>query len=138
MASKDQAEYVDAIVQVRYAETDQMGFAYYANYFVWFEVGRTNFCRARGFTYADLERDTETFIPVIEARCQYKQRVCYDDELLVRTRVKEFHRLMLTFSYELLDRRTGALHAVGETRHVFTGSDGRPKSLPGKYRTYFE
>ena len=138
MAAEDRTEHVDAVLQVRYAETDQMGFAYYANYFVWFEVGRTNFCRARGFTYADLERTTQTFIPVIEARCRYLRSVRYDDELLVRTRVKEFHRRMLTFSYELLDRRTGAVHAVGETRHVFTGSDGRPRSLPREYTTYFE
>jgi acyl-CoA thioester hydrolase len=59
-------------LRVRYAETDQMGYAYYANYFVWFEVGRTDFCRARGFTYADLERETGTFLPVIEADCRYR------------------------------------------------------------------
>jgi acyl-CoA thioester hydrolase len=138
MVAKEHAEYVDEMIRVRYSETDQMGVAYYANYLAWFEVGRTSFCRAHGFTYADMEQTTETFFPVVEARCKYLRSVSYDDELIIRTRVKAFHRWMVSFSYEVLDREGQILHAVGETKHVFTGKDGRAKSLPPEYRAYFK
>ena len=128
-------DYVDVPLRVRYAETDQMGRAYYANYFVWFEVARTSFCRARGFSYAELERETNTFLPVVETVCRYHRALGYDDDFTVRTRVSEFRSRAMTFDYQVLDS-TGRLVASGSTRHLFTGEDGRPKAFPQSYRRF--
>ena len=129
-------EHVDVPLCVRYAETDQMGRAYYANYFVWFEVARTTYCKARGFSYAELERRTGTFLPVVETVCRYHRSLSYDDEFIVRTRVTEFRSRAMTFDYQVLDGE-GRLVATGFTRHLFTGEDGRPKVFPPEYRSYF-
>ncbi|UCF37981.1 MAG: acyl-CoA thioesterase [Acidobacteriota bacterium] len=130
--------YVDARMRVRYAETDQMGVAYYSNYLVWFEVGRTEYCRARGFAYSDLEEDNETFLPVVEANCRYLKPLLYDREFVVRTRVKTFRRRFLAFTYEVFSADLETLHAEGETKHVFTGPDGRPKSLPEEFHRFLQ
>ncbi len=130
------SDHVDVPLCVRYAETDQMGRAYYANYFVWFEVGRTSFCKARGFSYAELERRTGTFLPVVETVCRYHRSLSYDDEFIVRTRVTEFRSRAMTFDYQVLDAE-GRLVATGFTRHLFTGENGRPKVFPLEYRSYF-
>ncbi len=130
------SDFVDVPLQVRYSETDQMGRAYYGEYFVWFEVARTSYCKARGFSYADLERQTQTFLPVVEANCRYLCPLAYDDEFVVRTRVVELRSRSMTFSYEVLGK-AGQRIAVGLSRHVFTGADGRPKKLPDAYRRYF-
>lgn len=119
-------------VKVRYAETDQMGVAYYANYFVWFEVGRSQFCNDRGFSYRDMERETELFMIVAEAHCRYKTPARYEDDLTIRTRISELTRRTLRFSYEI-KRADGALVATGDTLHVLINADGRPSSLPEKY-----
>ena len=74
----------EAAVSVRYAETDQMGFAYYANYLAWFEVGRCEWLRSLGWSYRDLEVRDAVMLPVIEAHCEYRQPARYDDELLIR------------------------------------------------------
>lgn len=129
-------DYVDVPLRVRYAETDQMGRAYYSNYFVWFEVGRTSFCKARGFSYAELERRTRTYLPVVETTCRYHRSLSYDDDFVVRTRVTEFRSRAMTFDYEVIDAE-GRLIATGSTRHLFTGQDGRPKAFPEAYRRFF-
>lgn len=121
-------------VRVRYAETDQMGVAYYANYFVWFEVGRGKFCNDCGFSYRDMERETGLFLSVAEARCRYKAPARYEDELIIRTRIADLSRRMLRFIYEI-SRADGALLATGETLHVLINSEGRPSSLPEKYQS---
>ena len=118
--------------KVRYAETDQMGVAYYANYFVWFEVGRSQYCNDCGFSYRDMERETGLFLIVAEASCRYKAPARYEDELLIRTRVTESTRRTLRFSYEI-ERADGAAVATGETLHVLINAAGRPSSFPEKY-----
>ena len=118
--------------KVRYAETDQMGVAYYANYFVWFEVGRSQYCNDCGFSYRDMERETGLFLIVAEASCRYKAPARYEDELLIRTRVTESTRRTLRFSYEI-ERADGAIVATGETLHVLINAAGRPSSFPEKY-----
>jgi len=120
--------------KVRYAETDQMGVAYYANYFVWFEVGRSQYCNDCGFSYRDMERETGLFLIVAEASCRYKAPARYEDELLIRTRVTESTRRTLRFSYEI-ERADGAIVATGETLHVLINAAGRPSSFPEKYLT---
>lgn len=121
-------------VRVRYAETDQMGVAYYANYFVWFEVGRSQFCNDCGFSYRDMEKETGLFMIVAEAHCRYKTPARYEDDLIIRTRIRELTRRTLRFSYEI-NRADGALVATGETLHVLTNSEGRPSSFPERYQT---
>jgi acyl-CoA thioester hydrolase len=138
MSEFEGSEFVEALFRVRYAETDQMGYAYYSNYLVWFEVGRTNFCRVRGFAYADLEKETETFLPVVECRCRYLKSLKYDDEFVVRTRVKRLRKRMMSFHYEVRSPDSRTIYAEGETKHVFTNRDGRPKSLPRQYWRFLE
>ncbi|HKS39229.1 MAG TPA: thioesterase family protein [Blastocatellia bacterium] len=121
-------------VKVRYAETDQMGVAYYANYLVWFEVGRNQYCNDCGFSYRDMERETKLFIVVAEARCRYKMPARYEDELIIRTRVTEVTRRTLRFAYDI-ERADGASLATGETFHVLINSEGHLSSLPDKYLT---
>ena len=119
-------------VKVRYAETDQMGVAYYANYFVWFEVGRSQYCNDCGFSYRDMERETGLFLIVAEASCRYKNPARYEDDLIIRTRVTESTRRTLRFSYAI-ERADGAAVAIGETLHVLINAGGRPSSFPEKY-----
>ena len=121
-------------VRVRYAETDQMGVVYYANYLVWFEIGRTDFCLQHGFAYHDMEQEDGLYIMVAEARCRYKAPARYDDEIEVRTRLTGMRRRVLVFGYEIYKPRTDEVIAEGETVHVITDRNGRPRTLPDKYR----
>lgn len=125
-------DYVDTTVRVRYAETDRMGVAYYANHFVWFELGRTELFRRRGYAYRQLEQQEGCTIVVAEAHCRYHAPVGYDDVLTIRTRSRA-----VQFSYEVLGE-DGSLVATGETLHVITDRDGRPRSLPEQYRKLLE
>jgi acyl-CoA thioester hydrolase len=129
--------YADTTVRVRYAETDQMGVVYYANYFTWFEIGRVELCRQLGFEYKRMEIEDDSFIVVAEASCRYKRPARFDDLLTVRTRVTGTQRRTVRFGYEIFDD-AGQLIATGETLHVICDRAGRPKSLPGKYRKYFD
>ena len=133
MSRRSEASSHDHPLRVRYAETDQMGVAYHANYLVWFEVGRTEYCRARGFSYERLERQTGTFLVVVEASCRYRIPLRYDDRFVVRTFLSRPGRRLLTFSYLLLRPDSGEIHAEGETKHAVTGIDGRVKSFPPDY-----
>ncbi|HTR46329.1 MAG TPA: thioesterase family protein [Verrucomicrobiae bacterium] len=130
-------DYAESTIRVRYAETDQMGVAYHANYFVWFEVGRVDLCRHLGFEYRRMEKEDDSFIVVAEASCRYKRPARFDDVLAVRTRVAQAQRRTIRFSYEVFHQSSGELIATGETNHVICDSQGRPKSLPEKYRKYF-
>jgi acyl-CoA thioester hydrolase len=120
----------EARLRVIYGDTDQMGVVYYANYFRYFEFARSEYFRAKGGSYRDLEREG-ALLPVVEAHCDYKSSALYDDLLLIRTRVSELKRASLTFSYELF--REGHLErplCTGHTRHACVGRDGRPARLP--------
>lgn len=130
-------EYHDAVVRVRYAETDQMGVVYHANYLVWFEVGRVELMRALGFEYKRMEIEDDCHIVVVDVKCRYLKPAKYDDVLRVRTRIAETLNRMIRYSYELLRDQDGALLATGETTHVICGSNSRPKRLPEKYRARF-
>jgi acyl-CoA thioester hydrolase len=125
-------ETVDFEVRVRYAETDKMGVAYYANYFIWFEVGRAELCRRRGFCYADLEA-LGFILVVTDARCHYRNPARYDETIIIRTRLKEMNKRMITFGYQLLRKGGEEILAEGETRHLSIGPNGKPKSLPERF-----
>jgi acyl-CoA thioester hydrolase len=120
-------------VRVRYAETDKMGVAYYANYLVWFEVGRTDLLRSRGWNYKDME--TEGFsLPVIEAQCTYRESATYDDELEVRTRGVRLSAVRVEFTYEIVRRSDQATLATGSTVHASLDRNRRPCRLPERVR----
>jgi len=120
-------------LRVRYAETDQMGVVYHSNHFIWFEVGRVELMRQLGFSYKDLERDDGCFIAVVDARCRYKTPAHYDEEIVVRTRLKNVRESLIHFGYELVRIADGAVLAEGETTHIVTNSEMRVQSLPEKY-----
>jgi acyl-CoA thioester hydrolase len=119
---------VEIAVRVRYAETDQMGIVYHSHYAVWFEIGRTEFCRAAGLPYRDLEA-SGLLIPVIGLQCKYRRPSRYDDDLRVRTTLPELSARGLAFEYEVLDRE-GARLADGSTRHIFADVHGKPRRAP--------
>jgi acyl-CoA thioester hydrolase len=130
-------EYHDAAVRVRYAETDQMGVVYHANYLIWFEVGRVELIRALGIEYKSMEIADDCHIVVVEAHCRYLHSARYDERLRVRTRIADARNRMIRFSYEIFRDQDDHLLATGETTHVICGSNGRPKILPSKYRSIF-
>lgn len=130
-------EYHDAVLRVRYAETDQMGVVYHANYLVWFEVGRVELFRALGVEYKRMELEDDCHIVVAEAHCRYRHPARYDEVLRVRTRIAEAKNRTVRFSYELFRDADDHLLATGETTHVICGRDGKPKILPDKYRSVF-
>ena len=127
------ADYVDTTVRVRYAETDQMGVAYYGSHFVWFELGRTEFIRQRGYPYRQLEEQEGLYLIVAEASCRYHAPARYDDVLTIRTWVKQARSRVVVFSYEIL-AEDGTKVATGETLHVTTDREGKPRTLPERYR----
>ena len=121
------------IVRVRYAETDRMGVVYYANYLVWFEVGRTEWLRETGWSYREMEGDGIA-LPVIEAHCDYRQPARYDDELEIRTRAALVTPARLRFGYEVVRLRDQVLAAAGYTVHAALDATGRPCRLPARVR----
>ncbi|MEK6630548.1 MAG: thioesterase family protein [Acidobacteriota bacterium] len=125
-----------ALVRVRYAETDQMGVVYYANYLAWFEVARAEWLRAVGWTYRAMEEDG-TRLPVIEAHCEYHQPARYDDEIEIRTRAEMLSPVRVKFSYEVVRHGEGVVAASGHTVHAATDVNGRPKRLPDRVRSLF-
>ena len=112
--------------RVTYAETDRMGFVYYANYLIYFEIGRTEYIRSSGMAYKDLE-DMGYMLPVLEASCKYLKPARYDDVLTIRTTISEFKGIRLGFSYEIL--RDGIKLVEGTTDHAFVDTEGRPRKL---------
>jgi acyl-CoA thioester hydrolase len=119
--------------RVRYAETDQMGVVYYANYLVWMEVGRAEYCRAAGMRYRDMEVDDGIRLAVVEAHCRYLRPARYDQEIAVKTWVTKASRRTVEFHYVISDRQSGRQLAEGQTKHVFLGADMKPLKLPEKY-----
>jgi acyl-CoA thioester hydrolase len=135
--NSDPPLFVETAVTVRYAETDQMGIVYYANYLVWFEVGRTAWCRARGFTYGDLEARHGRMLVVAEATCRYKAPARYEDEILIRTAASSATDKVICFVYEILNRNSRQLLATGESTHVVTNRECRPARLPAEILRLF-
>ncbi len=125
-------------VRVRYAETDQMGVVYHANYFVWFEVGRVEFLRRLGFSYREMEQSEGCHIAVVDARCRYKAPARYDDEIIVRTQLKSVRESLVRFAYELVRASDDALLAEGETTHLVVNTEMKVCAIPEKYMAAFQ
>jgi len=128
----DHKDYVDVDVRVRYAETDQMGVAYYGSYVVWFEVGRSAYCRAKGFSYRELEEMGYRLV-VVDLRARYKGSAKYDDLIVVRTHLKDLKNRMVTFAYRILKKDSHEVIVQGETRHLCLNKRGNPGSMPEKF-----
>lgn len=127
-------------VRVRYAETDQMGVAYHANYLVWCEVGRTDFIRALGVTYAEMER-RGVVLAVSEASLRFHASARYDDVVRIETRLVAVRSRLVTFAYHLSRVGTDASLArlaTGRTELVSLSPDGRPMTMPPEFRTMLE
>jgi len=114
----------ETVVRVTYSDTDQMGMVYYANYLIWFEIGRTEFLRQYGLTYKSLET-RGMFLPVARCVCEYKLPAKYDDLIRIVTTIAQMTRASITFSYKLLREGSGEIIALGETKHVCIGRDGK-------------
>jgi len=124
-------------IRVRYAETDQMGVVYHSNHFVWFEVGRVEFFRQLGFSYKDMEQQDGCHIAVVDARCRYKAPARYDDEVVVRTQLKNVRESMVHFAYTLVRASDDLLLAEGETMHVVIDREMKKTPIPEKYMAIF-
>lgn len=120
---------IEARVRVIYGDTDQMGVVYYANYLRYFELARSEFFRAIGGAYRDVEREG-AFLPVVEAICRYKAPARYDDLLVIRTQLAELRRASLTFAYELRRESEEAVLCTGSTTHACVGRNGHPTRIP--------
>lgn len=123
-------------VRVRYAETDKMGVVYYANYLVWFEIGRTDLLRSLGWTYKSME-EAGVSLPVIEAHCQYHRSTKYDDELDVRTEGRMLSPVRIEFTYQVVRRADQVVAASGRTVHAALDPRGKPTRLPERIKQVF-
>lgn len=122
-------------LRVRYAETDQMGVVYHANYLNWFEIGRTELIRELGYSYRSIE-DKGLLLPVVEAEVKFKKPARYDDLVSINTRVLEMSPVRLHFAYEIRKineelttlpaEKEGELLVVGTTRHVWVNPSWKP------------
>jgi len=137
MSSSKLHAFHETRLRVRYAETDQMGVVYHSNHLIWFEVGRVELMREMGISYRDMEREDGCFIAVAEVKCRYRAPVYYDEEVVVRTRLKNVRESVVVFSYELVRADGGTLLAEGETTHIVTDSNMKVAALPEKYLTAF-
>lgn len=137
MTSNHHHTFHETRLRVRYAETDQMGVVYHSNHLIWFEVGRVELMREMGFSYRDMEREDGRFIAVAEVQCRYRAPVYYDEEIVVRTRLKTVRESVVVFNYELVRVDGRTLLAEGETTHIVTDSKMKVAALPEKYLKAF-
>jgi acyl-CoA thioester hydrolase len=123
----------EARVRVRYAETDQMGVVYHANYLIWMEVGRVEYVRSLGVNYHDLEKQG-FYLSVVGTNCRYLYPARYDEEIVIATRLVNANARVLEFGYEIRLAESGKLLAEASSRHLWLSKDWRPTRLPTEYR----
>jgi acyl-CoA thioester hydrolase len=133
MAGSQNHEWSETRLRVRYAETDQSGVVYHANYLVWLEVGRVELCRDYGFNYRDMEKEANAYLPVTECRVKFRNPARYDDEIIVRTRVLELRSRAISFAYEVVRAHDETLLAEGETHHIVMNNQGRARAFPPEF-----
>lgn len=124
-------------IRVRYGDTDQMGFAYYANYLRWFEIGRAEMLRSLGMSYARVEEDLGVSLPVLSAHCDYRRAARYDDLVWIETSVESLGRASVRFAYAVV-RDDGERLATGTTEHCFMSREGKPVRVPAELRALIE
>jgi len=121
----------DVTIRVRYAETDRMGLLHHANYFVYFEMARTELLRQRGISYREIE-DAGHFLVIVDIDCKFKRPAHYDDLLTVRTIVERVTHVKIVHRYEVF--RDGLLLAEGHSTLACVDRDGKPQALPERLR----
>jgi acyl-CoA thioester hydrolase len=124
-------------LRVRYAETDQMGVVHHANYFIWMEVARVDWCEARGFNYRELENEEGVFLAVVETGCRHLRPARFDDPICVRSVVEEANSRMARFGYQIVRGPDSELLATGFTKHIYVNRNMQRSRLPEKYRAFF-
>jgi acyl-CoA thioester hydrolase len=137
MMDVELAEKAQVRFRARYAETDQMGVIYHANYLPWFEMARTELCAARGVRYRDIEANDGLLLTVVDVHCRYHAPARYDDEIVAEARLEHSHPRMVVFAYEIRNAVTSQLLVTGETRHIFITREGRSVKVPRKYYELF-
>jgi len=125
-------------IRVRYAETDKMGIVHHSNYYVWFELGRSEFCRSRGFSYREMEDNDNALLVVAESYCRYKSPSYYEDLLRVRTQVAKIRSRSIVFVYEIYRPSDDTVIAEGETLHIVVNRENKISSLPSRYKKMLE
>lgn len=136
MSTESSQRQTTSSVRVRYAETDQMGVVYHSNYLVWFEIGRTDWLRATGWTYREMEADGIQ-LPVIEVHCEYRAGARYDDDVEIQTRAKQVSAVRVQFDYQATRRADSALLATGYSVHAVVDGNGRPRRMPTRVKDLF-
>jgi acyl-CoA thioester hydrolase len=129
--------FAETRLRVRYAETDQMGVVYHANYLVWFEVGRVEFIRQMGLDYRSMEREENAMIAVVEVTARYKAPARYDDELIVRTTLAGVRGSIVRFRYAVVRAADELLLCEGETVHLVIDREMKRREMPQKYAEQF-
>ena len=128
----------ETTLRVRYAETDRMGVVYHSNFVIWFEVGRVELLRQLGFQYSEMEQHDNCHIPVVDLRVRYKAPAQYDDEIVIRTEIKNVRASLLHFTYEVIRQSDRTLLATGETTHIIVDDKFERRPLPEKYLKAFK
>ena len=124
-------------VRVRYAETDQMGVVYHANYLVWFEIGRVEHIRQMGLSYKQMEQEDGCSIAVVEVNVRYKAPARYDEELTIRTRIQHVRGAIVKFAYAIHRVEDEALLCEGTTTHIVVGKDMKRTVMPTRFAEVF-
>ena len=125
-------------LRVRYAETDKMGVVYHSNFFIWMEIGRVELMRGLGFDYKQMEIEDDCHLPVVDARCRYKSPAYYDEEIVIRTELRNLRGSLMHFGYEIMRSSDGAILAEGETTHIVVNAEMEKRQLPDRYRAAFQ
>ena len=126
-------DHMEITVRVRYQETDQMGFVYYSNYFVYFEMGRIEFLRNLGFSYSELEKEN-IFLAVVDAHCKYRAPARFDDLLVIKTWLSKMKYARVEFCYEIRREGEEKLIAEGSTVLACLDKNRRPRTIPDKIK----
>jgi len=110
-----------------------MGVVYYANYYVWMEIGRVELVRALGIDYHEMERTEGLLLSVVESQCRYVAPARYDQEVVIATEIASSNARLVEFRYEISDAKTRQLLARGATKHMWLNREFKPAKLPEKY-----
>jgi acyl-CoA thioester hydrolase len=121
-------------IRVRYAETDKMGIVHHSNYYVWFELGRSDYCRLKGFSYLEMEDQDNALMVVAESSCRYKSAAFYEDVLTVRTKIEKIRSRSIVFVYQIYRAKDKKIIAEGKTVHIVTDKNSKITTIPAKYK----
>lgn len=119
---------VDTKLRVRYKETDKMGVVHHSNYYVWFEVARTDYMREQGISYNQMEQ-RGFMLPLTETHCKYIEGAIYDDIVIIQTAMTGFSGARLTMEYKAIREKDNRLLAEGKTIHAVTNKNLRPVNI---------